>query len=190
MDEATLLYRHLLDRYAAVTMAHALTTDWRFLAWSLLTVAFWAPVRFHGDLFDLLADGERPRKADWHWVLCAHFPDPLRASRTDATCVLDFAACSPDLLHVRARLHGSASVLGCPPEPWLSQSPVRVNATPLSWLRGRCAGVLPIGTESDTQTYLRDCRHGIVADSLPHAEALLKKMRRDVPALPKLMVAA
>ena len=168
----------LLDRYM---LASTLRAKEQFPWEPHPLVMFWMPVRVEGHYFELMPDGCRPRKADWHWVLAARFgllagdrpSDARRQAMWHATMgglVMDLVACTPDLLRVRARLTGAATVLGYPPDSDMAVEPVRVHATPLSWLRG--------------------CAPGVIADSVAHGEALLMKMQRPVPALPRILVAA
>ena len=49
--------------------------------------------------------------------------------------------------------------------------------------------VLPVGTEEETQHYLLSCGHGVVANDVAHGEALLRKMTRQLPAVPPVLVA-
>ena len=103
--------------------------------------------------------------------------------------IIDLVACAPDLSRVTARLHGTAAVLGQPQEGWWADAPVRVFATPWQWLVSGGAGVLPIGTEEETQHYLLSCERGVVGNNVAHGEALLRKMLRPTHFVPPVLVA-
>jgi hypothetical protein len=190
----------LLQRYAMPSIERARAQfTWR----PQPLVMFWMPIQVcGGGLFELLPDGMKPRKRDWHWVLAARhglpYPDHSATGRVNSgalearlgECIVDLVACPPDLSKPIARLYGAADVLGCPDAGWIAVDPVRIHSTPLAWLASGCHGVVPVGDEIGVQSYLRDCRAGIIADNVAHGEALLMKMRRELPSLPKVLVAA
>ena len=103
--------------------------------------------------------------------------------------IIDLVACSQDLSRVTARLYGTAAVLGQPQEARRADAPVRVFATPWQWLRSGGSGVLPVGTEEETQHYLLSCERGVIGNNVAHGEALLPMMRRQLPAIPPVLVA-
>ena len=155
-------------------------------------------------LFEL--SRRRPSNASRHWIIA------VRDGRSEATeaptglldpawrsefplealfgpDVIDLVACSHDLRRVVARLTGTAPVLGQPQEPGRTDKPVRVVATPWQWLMHAGRAVLPVGTEEETRHYLLNCGHGVVANDVAHGEALLRKMARQLPAIPPVLVA-
>lgn len=104
--------------------------------------------------------------------------------------IVDLVAVDARMQRPTSRLHALAPVLGSPQDPTYADRPVRVFATVSGWISGGFAGVVLIGSRAEQQNWLRACEAGIIADDLPHADALLLKMRREVPALPKLLVAS
>lgn len=162
-----------------------------------------AEVEEGGGFFAPLPPRRRPAKNRLRWIIAVRGGGYLPAiGATAADCratwaeealfgpdVVDLVACDGALERVTGRLIGIAPVLGAPQESEASfDVPVRVHLTPWSWLRAFGDGVLPIGSEIEVQTWLRACSGGLVAENVAHGEALMKKMRREVPALPPVLV--
>lgn len=142
-----------------------------------------------GGLFQLHPRQDDAPKRAWRWIVAVR---EAYGSAVDAALfgdIVDLVAVDASMTRPLSRLRGFAPVLGYPQDPTIADSPVRIFASVLRWIHGGFAGVVLIGDRGEQQVYLRACATGIVADDLLHAEALQLKMRREVPALPKLFVA-
>jgi hypothetical protein len=166
-----------------------------------------APVVDQGELFQLAPDLDKPAPVRAHrWLVAvrgwaawqvegepgeteaAALRDALGAAAEPlmGSDVRDIAACDATLSRVRAVLTADADALGTV-DP---DAPLRLVQSPMAWLRGLAAGVLPLGTASQKQALLRAQRAPIICDDLAHGEAVQRFMRRQVPDLPRVMVAA
>ena len=161
-----------------------------------MLIAVWAPVIENAGYFEPHPNPAHAGKRDWRWIIAARMGvadySPRAFDVRNALYgrdVYDLVACTPDLSRVTGRLLGLIDVLGYPFESDWADAPVRVHATPLGWLRARCRGIVPVGSEIAVQDWLRHCAPGLIGDSAAHCEALLMKMRRELPPLPKLFQA-
>ena len=68
---------------------------------------------------------------------------------------------------------GAASWLGCIPPQYLKPEPVPIYRSPLSWLRKRCIGLVPLARErSEIYRLLVGCVSGTIAEDTEHAAVL------------------
>lgn len=166
-----------------------------------------APVVDQGDLFQLDPDLTRRAPVSRHrWLIAVRgwSAEQLEGEPHDTVAanlstaigaaartlmggdILDIVACDAKLSRVRGVFTAAADALGTIDEA----APVRVVRTPLAWLRRVCDGVLPLGTAAQQQATLRACAGGIVCDDVEHGEAVQRLIRRPLPELPRVMVAA
>lgn len=158
-----------------------------------------APVIESGGFFEI-DPAPRPPKKSWRWLIAVRYgqcPTIVMPHLTEAQRhalagweIEDIVAVDPQLQTPTSRLRGLASVCGWPQEPYLTTEPVHVHETPLSWLLARGSGVFLCGDAEQQQTWLRSCSSGITAGSVAMGEAIMKKMRRPIPALPEIRVYA
>jgi hypothetical protein len=162
------------------------------------TLACWAPISLGADWFQPHERGARAPRSAWHWVFSVRAwrgPAPggcePRFGALFGGDIVDLLAVSPDLARPLGLLIGAAAVLGAPQNAPLADGPVRIERTPLGWLRGGCVGVLPLLTVNPlgAQSWMRELDVPMVARDLEHAERLLAFAKRDLAA-PKVMVAA
>lgn len=168
-----------------------------------------APVTDQGEHFQLAEDLTRKAPVRAHrWLIAVRCwsdeqtegePGSAEAARMRAALgpcaeplcgldIIDVLACDAKLSRVRSQLTGEAEVLGTfdPCDP----APVRLNASPLAWLRGIAGGVVVLGSADSQRRLLREMAGGVVCDSVEHGEAVQRQMRRGQPALPRVLVAA
>jgi len=100
--------------------------------------------------------------------------------------VLDLVTVADDAaLRPLATLRGDGIALGTLPARQ-DNARVRVHKGALTWLRERCAGIVPLGALVERQATLLQCRGGVIADDVNHARDLRRLMRRprdDVPTV-------
>ena len=78
---------------------------------------------------------------------------------------------------------GSATWLGCIPPQYMEPEPVRIWRSPLNWLRGRCAGLVPLAPErGEVYRLLANCTGELVAEDAEHAAALQDILEHPWPA--------
>ncbi len=161
-----------------------------------------APVIEASRLFEI-DPAPRPPKQSWRWII------PVRWGRWDDSCcwgnsattpeqrealnglyIDDLVACDPKLRTVTSTLLGVAEACGHPRESYWADGPVHVHESPLAWLLARGSGVFLCGDAAQQQQWLRDCAAGITVGSVAMGEAIARKMRRPVPALPEIKVYA
>lgn len=142
-----------------------------------------------GGLFQLHPHQSEAAKNAWRWIIAVREAYGSAVQAALFGDIVDLVAVDASMTRPVSRLRGYAPVLGYPQDPTIAEAPVRVFASVMRWIQGGFAGIVLIGDRAEQQTYLRACATGIVADDLTHAEALQLKMRREVPALPKLFVA-
>jgi hypothetical protein len=112
--------------------------------------------------------------------------------RMEATCgpdIYDLVAYSPDFMRCFGRFLGHSTVLGYPQRPeYGDDKPIRVFREIKAWLRGRCSGVVLIGTDDENLEWLRGCENGIVADDVAHGQMIHKRLKRAYEG-PRVLVA-
>jgi hypothetical protein len=161
-----------------------------------------APVMEASGLFEL-DPAPRPPKKAWRWIIPVRFgawdddcrwgnskTNPMQREALNGLYFDDLVACDPKALVVKSRLLGIAPVCGWPLDADMSPEPVFVHETPLAWLLSLGSGVFLCGDPLEQQTWLRGCHAGITAGSLAMGEAIMRKMRRQIPALPEVKVFA
>jgi hypothetical protein len=115
----------------------------------------------------------------WSYVtpVCLQYPETPESTRSDVFPlvgnVVDLVAWSdqePEKWRLRT---GAASWLGCIEPQYCSPEPVRIWRSPLSWLRNRCVGLVPLTRDrAEINGLLAVCRGGIVAEDKMHARWL------------------
>ena len=167
-----------------------------------------APVPEADGMFDI-DTAPKPPKKSWRWSIAArwgasHKPryrlrprgfiaDGLTHDQREALkghYVEDLIACDPALLTVTARYACDSAVCGAPAHPGHAEGPVFAHETPLAWLMSRGSGVFLCGDQAEQQAWLRGCTAGLTTATVAMGEAILKKMRRPIPALPQVRVYA
>ena len=141
-----------------------------------------APIVADGGEFQLHPDPVRAHPAAWRPIIAVRVGLP---SWSDERCavageVVDFAALRPDAGRVSAAFNGYADVAGSPPDEVFASarggSVLRLRRTPADWLADLQGAVL-LRTLIDAAPFLRMFTR-IVADDLPHGEAIDRALRR------------
>jgi hypothetical protein len=80
---------------------------------------------------------------------------------------------------------GAATWLGCIPPQYMEPEPVPIYRSPLSWLRHRCVGLVPLARErSEVYRLLAGCASGLIGEDERHAYELREILKRPFQAPP------
>jgi hypothetical protein len=115
---------------------------------------------------------------------CVHFANSPETSRPDAAPLVgnlvDLVAWCERLPEAWRLRVGSATWLGA--IEYLASGPVPIWRSPLSWLRNRCIGLVPL-TRNRSELYhlLSICNGGIFAEDDAHAAQLTDILERPYP---------
>jgi hypothetical protein len=142
-------------------------------------------IRHRGTLYEPDSGGH------WYFItpVCVQFAETPESSYPAAFPlvgnVVDLVAWherAPEQWLLRA---GSADWLGCIEPQYCKPSPVRIWRSPLSWLRNRCTGLVPLSRDRrDVYRLIASCSNGLHAEDAEHVAALQNILARPWGAPP------